>query len=371
MRGISISESTGSQKAMIFSPPLSFLLSQPGGGGRLGVRRMGTAAAAAPALAPALGGRRCRSENILLPQALTLLSFSSLQSIFVSTKGKLFTIPWEKAGPGRGQRGALASRLPLRAGKKLSPRRHLCPGRDPATFPRVNPSPANTPAPPAAPREERWLCTCVSPPRCRAAPWVPVRAAVVGAGWAPSISPPGLSAGSSGAEGKRDGYPPPPVWVPPCFICKLSIGKQGFCVCFFGRVCGQGRIPCLLGRGAVPLPRRLPSRFSVWRQRGKICPPPRSSQHGGGCSSSPAAPPLPPVPLATRAAEPGAAAASHRVPAQCPAHGAAVGTGPGGAEWVTGADSPSLSSPGNGLRRLPAFSLPEALSTGLEKINQS
>lgn len=284
---------------MVFSPSLSFLLSRPRGGERLVVSGTGTAAASAPSLGLVLHSRHCRSENILLPQSLTLLSFSSLQRIFVSTKGKLFNIPWENARPGRGQRGALTSRLPLCAGKKLSPCHDLCPDRDPATFPPGEPLASKRPAPLPQRRRRRRVSDRVahaSPPPCRAAlpRGCPCVLRLMGTRWAPSIPPSWLASRLLSGRGEA-GWTPRTLQVPPCL--QLSVGKQRFLCLFFGKAGGQGKITCLLGPRAVPLPHRLSSLSSVWRQRGKISP------HGAAGAA-----------LASTAA----AAAAHQLPPPLP-----------------------------------------------------
>ena len=136
----------------------------------------------------------------------------------------------------------------------------------------------------------------------------------------------------------------------------------------------SGQNDRLLGPGAVPPPRRLPSLFSVWRQRGKIC---TAALPGGlfpaqqGLQQHQLPPScLPPArypPHKTFRAD----AASYSILTQFLAQEGGVQTGPGGAELLTGAGSSSVGSFGKSLCGLPAFSLPEALSTGLEKTNQS
>lgn len=288
---------------MVFSPSLSFLLSRPGGGERLVVSGMGTAAASAPSLGLVFHSRHCRSENILLPQSLTLLSFSSLQRIFVSTKGKLFNIPWENARPGRGQRGALTSRLPLGAGKKLSPCRDLCPDRDPATFPPGEPLASKRPAPLPQRRRRRRVSdrgAHASPPPCRAVlprgcPSVP---RLMGTRWAPSIPPSWLAGRLLSGRGEA-GRTPRTLQVPPCFICSYQWGNRGFYVCFLERRVVRAKLRVCLAPGQFPCPivcRRSPlfgdneAKFPPTVLPGQLLPARRRLQQLASCP--PAAHPL-------------------------------------------------------------------------------
>jgi len=196
-------------KSCDFQPLTEFPLSRPGGSGQLGVSGMGTATASAPSPGPAPRSRHCGSARVLLPQSLTLPSFSSLQGIFVSTKGKLLSIRWEDARPGRGQRDALAS---------ASPRCRRCPAGPQPPSHRVSPPPADPPHPSvcAAGRDlaltsrvahVRGHTPC---PRRRAVSRRPAGAAAAG-----------CRLGTSRARGKQD-RPSCAVQVPPCFICRYQ-----------------------------------------------------------------------------------------------------------------------------------------------------
>lgn len=280
---------------MVFSPSLSFLLSRSGGGERLVVSGMGTATASAPSLGLVLHSRHCRSENILLPQSLTLLSFSSLQRIFVSTKGKLFNIPWENARPG--------SEVPSPPGcpSALGRSSHLAAisaptGTQPPSH-RVNPSPANAPhpslstaggdvsltawhtRPPAVP------CRAVLPRGC------PRVLRLMGTRWAPSIPPSWLASRLLSGRGEA-GRTPRTLQVPPCFICSYQWGNRGFCVCFLERRMVRAKLRVCLAPGQFPCPivyRRSPlfgdngAKFPPTVLPGRLLPARRRLQQVTSC----------------------------------------------------------------------------------------